>query len=109
MATLSSGGRIDEDIVKDEIARLRGSQRPSAPDKMLEKLLGRDYQSRFDEFDLCQLIRVVEVCRTSKNRAEAGKKLFAVSRQTKTTANDSDRLGKYLEKFKLTFQMCKEV
>ncbi|MBR4884275.1 MAG: RNA repair transcriptional activator RtcR [Lentisphaeria bacterium] len=109
MATLSSGGRIDENIVKDEIARLRGSQRPSAPDKMLEKLLGRDYQSRFDEFDLCQLIRVVEVCRTSKNRAEAGKKLFAVSRQTKTTANDSDRLGKYLEKFKLTFQMCKEV
>ena len=109
MATLSSGGRIDEDTVKNEIARLRGSQRPSAPDKTLEKLLGRDYQNHYDEFDLCQLIRVVEICRTSKNRAEAGKKLFAVSRQTKTTANDSDRLGKYLEKFKLTFQMCKDL
>ena len=61
------------------------------------------------EFDLCQLAKVVEVCRTSKSRAEAGKKLFAVSRKQRNTTNDSDRLGKYLEKFGLTFQKCKDL
>jgi transcriptional regulatory protein RtcR len=72
------------------------------------KLLGSDYQSRFDEFDLCQLAKVIEVCRQCKSRAEAGKRLFAISRQQRNTTNDSDRLGKYLEKFGLTFQMCKD-
>lgn len=106
MATLSSGGRIDVNIVKNEIARLRENQKTSA-NGALNRLLGDDYQNKFDEFDLCQLAKVVEVCRASKSRAEAGKKLFAVSRQQRNTVNDSDRLGKYLEKFGLTFQMCK--
>ena len=108
MATLSSGGRIDESVVRNEIARLKKNQKNPAPDTLLSKLLGSDYQNRFDEFDLCQLCRVIEVCRQSKSRAEAGKKLFAVSRQQRHTTNDSDRLGKYLEKFGLTFQMCKD-
>lgn len=108
MATLSSSGRIDENVVKNEIARVRKS--PAAPSgcELLSKLLGTDYQNHFDEFDLCQLAKVVEICRTSKSRAEAGKKLFAVSRKQRHSTNDSDRLGKYLEKFGLTFQMCKE-
>lgn len=108
MATLSSGGRIDENVVKNEIARLKNGSKKTKPDFLLSKLLGEDYQSRFDEFDLCQLASVIEICRTSRSRAEAGKKLFAVSRQQRSTTNDSDRLGKYLEKFGLTFQMCKE-
>lgn len=32
----------------------------------------------------------------------------AVSRKQRNTTNDSDRLGKYLEKFGLSFQKCKE-
>ncbi|MBO5307584.1 MAG: RNA repair transcriptional activator RtcR [Lentisphaeria bacterium] len=107
MATLSSGGRIDENVVKNEISRLRKNQKNSSGDALLSQLLGNDCQERFDEFDLCQLARVVEVCRKSKSRAEAGKKLFAVSRKQRNSTNDSDRLGKYLEKFGLTFQMCK--
>ena len=75
---------------------------------MLNKLLGEDYLNRFDEFDLCQLARVAEVCRLSKSRAEAGKKLFAVSRKQRNSINDSDRLGKYLERFGLTFQMIRD-
>ena len=75
---------------------------------LLAKLLGNGYQDRFDEFDLCQLARGAEVCRQSSSRAEAGKKLFAVSRRQRSTTNDSDRLGKYLERFGLTFQRCKE-
>ena len=57
----------------------------------------------------CQFAKVVEICRQSRSRAEAGKKLFAVSRRQRSTANDSDRLGKYLDKFKVTFQMCKNL
>lgn len=108
MATLSSGGRIDEKVVKNEIARLRKNQQKSTQNELLCRLLGQDYQKEYDEFDLCQLVRVVEVCRQSNSRAEAGKKLFAVSRKQRNTTNDSDRLGKYLEKFSLTFQRCKE-
>ena len=107
MATLSSGGRIDESVVKNEIARLKKNQKSPNSSIALSKLLGSDYQEQYDEFDLCQLARVVEVCQSSKSRAEAGKKLFAVSRQQRNTTNDSDRLGKYLEKYGLTFQMCK--
>ena len=83
-------------------------QNNSSANTLLNKLLGGDHQERFDEFDLCQLTRVIEVCRTSTSRAEAGKKLFSVSRKQRSTTNDSDRLGKYLEKFGLTFQMCRE-
>ena len=108
MATLASGGRIDENVVKNEIARMRKGQEKPHSDIILNKLLGADYQMRFDEFDLCQLSRVVEVCRMSKSRADAGKKLFAVSRNQRNTTNDSDRLGKYLERFGLTFQQCKD-
>ena len=107
MATLSSGGRIDENIVKNEISRLRKGQKSSSSDGRLSQLLGNNYRENFDEFELCQLSRVIEVCRQSRSRAEAGKKLFAVSRKQRNTTNDSDRLGKYLEKFGLTFQICK--
>ena len=108
MATLSSGGRIDETVVKNEIARVRKTTKTASGSEILNKLLGQDHQEKFDEFDLCQLAKVVEVCRASHSRAEAGKKLFAVSRKQRNTTNDSDRLGKYLEKFGLTFQKCKD-
>ena len=107
MATLSSGGRIDEKVVKEEISRMRKNSKSASENELLSRLLGSDYQEKFDEFDLCQLNRVIEVCRQSKSRAEAGKKLFAVSRKLRNTTNDSDRLGKYLEKFGLTFLQCK--
>ena len=109
MATLSAGGRIDEKVVRNEIARLRKGQKSSQKSDHLRRLLGEDYEEKFDEFDLCQFAKVVEICRQSRSRAEAGKKLFAVSRRQRSTANDSDRLGKYLDKFKVTFQMCKDL
>ena len=109
MATLANGGRIDGKVVDAEIARSRKNQQLSASDQILAGLLGSDYQNKFDEFDLCQLARVVEICRQSTSRAEAGKKLFSISRIQRKSANDSDRLGKYLDKFGLTFQMCKNI
>ena len=110
MATLSDGGRITEDLVEDEIARAGGlaatcaSAVPAAPSEMLSRLLGDDYATRFDDFDLAQLAHVVEVCRASDTAAAAAKRLFAVSRTAKKSSNDSDRLGKYLARFGLKFR-----
>ena len=102
MATLSNGGRIDRATVEDEIERCRRA--PESADDPLDELLGPDAAERFDRFDLAQLREVVKVCRASRSLAEAGKILFAVSRQSKRSANDSDRLSKYLARFGLDFK-----
>ena len=113
MATLSDGGRITEDVVKDEIARATpGAAGESATDlpasgvssKKLAALLGKDYAARFDEFDLVQFAHVAKVCRESASAADAAKRLFAVSRKAKKSNNDSDRLAKYLARFGLKFK-----
>ena len=109
MATLADGGRITENVVNEEIARMSsGGVRDSAPstdnDATLAKLLGKDYAARFDSFDLAQLAHVVAVCRSSASAADAAKKLFSVSRKAKKSSNDSDRLSKYLGRFGLKFK-----
>ena len=71
---------------------------------ILADILGGDFAERFDRFELAQLREVVAACRESRSAAEAGKKLFAVSRQAKKTSNDTDRLAKYLAKFGLSFK-----
>ncbi len=106
MATLSNGGRIDLTTVRDEIAR--DLQKPEHDDADLEPLLGKDAAERFDRFDLAQLREVVAVCRTSRTLGEAGKTLFAVSRQSKQSVNDSDRLRKYLARFGLDFKTVQQ-
>ncbi len=103
MATLASGGRIDLATVKEEIER---SQKPAQENDSadLVALLGENYPQKFDYFELVQLREVIKVCRTSKTLADAGKKLFAVSRKAKKSVNDSDRLSKYLAHFGLDFR-----
>lgn len=54
-----------------------------------------------DLFDRLQLQSVLEVCRGAKTLSEAGRRLFAVSRQDKRNPNDADRLRKYLARFGL--------
>ena len=108
MATLADGGRITEDVVIDEIARMTGGADAAEPvsvgELTLAELLGRDYAARYDSFDLAQLAHVVAVCRSSVSAADAAKKLFAVSRKAKKSNNDSDRLSKYLSRFGLKFK-----
>jgi transcriptional regulatory protein RtcR len=112
MATLSDGGRITEDVVKDEIARAtQGAQGESASGlsgKKLAALLGKDYAARFDEFDLVQFAHVAKVCRESASAADAAKRLFAVSRKAKKSSNDTDRLSKYLARFGLKFRNLRQ-
>ncbi|MCQ2378879.1 MAG: RNA repair transcriptional activator RtcR [Victivallaceae bacterium] len=105
MATLAAGGRIDLATVRDEIARAR--REPDGSDETLAALLGKDFDARFDRFDLAQLREVVSVCRSSRTLSEAGKRLFAVSRREKRSVNDADRLSKYLARFGLDFAALK--
>ena len=107
MATLSSGGRITIAEVVDEIDRLRASwhsTRPSAHDELLKEVLNDAQFAKLDLFDQCQLAEVIRVCRRNRSAAAAGRELFHVSRQTRQTINDGDRLRKYLAKFGLAWK-----
>ncbi len=102
MATLATSGRIDEDLVREETARLLGHWRPQADpgDDPLVEILGAKVD-QLDQFDRVQLTEVVRVCRRSRSISDAGRTLFAVSRLARKTANDADRLQKYLARFAL--------
>jgi transcriptional regulatory protein RtcR len=104
LATLAEAGRITEASVEEEIERLRytwsnddGNADEAEP---LTELLG-EAAGRLDLFDRAQLGVVISVCRDSASLSEAGRKLFAVSRQEKKLTNDADRLRKYLARFGL--------
>lgn len=105
MATLAPGGRITVDIVEDEIERLESNWRVEN--------LSKDYsvsalvQHPIDLFEKIQLSGVVKVCKESASAAEAGRKLFDVSRLCKTSKNDSHRLVQFLKKFGLSFEVLK--
>ena len=109
MATLADGGRITTELVEEEIARSAPaspakSEQTAASASDLAALLGKNYREKFDEFDLVQFARVVEVCRESSSAADAARKLFAVSMKAKSSSNSSDRLIKYLARFGLKFK-----
>ncbi len=108
MATLSPGGRIDEEQVRRETERLvagwsavsGGAE--GGPDPVVE-VLGQDGADALDRFDRVQLADVIRVCREAKTLAAAGRVLFAASRTQRATVNDGDRLRKYLARFDLDF------
>ncbi|MDJ0835670.1 MAG: RNA repair transcriptional activator RtcR [Acidobacteriota bacterium] len=103
MATLAGGGRINQEIVEEEIGRLKRQwTRPDAAFAVLEEYLGAEGVEEVDLFDRAQLAQVIEVCRQSKNMAQAGRKLFQASRRQRKSVNDSDRLRKYLAKYNLS-------
>jgi transcriptional regulatory protein RtcR len=107
MATLAPDGRISEPVVEDEIARLRGAWRgddsPTGRAELLVRALGEPKAANLDLFDRVQLEAVLEVCAKSRTLSDAGRKLFAASRQEKARVNDADRLRKYLARFELTW------
>lgn len=107
MATLAPGGRITVSETDEEIGLLRqmwGKPDAEKGDDAVSKILGNDAASMIDRFERVQLADVLEVCRNSRNASEAGRELFSVSRQSKKTVNDADRLRKYLGKFGLTWE-----
>lgn len=107
MATLAPGGRITVDVVNQEIARLDhkwSSAEPDGDHELLESVTGPDRLAAIDRFDRLQLAGVLRVCRQSRSLSEAGRTLFAVSRQSKKQPNDADRLRKYLARFDLNWR-----
>ena len=64
-------------------------------------------REKLDLFDQVQLAFVIRTCRESATLSDAGRKLFAATRENRKTANDADRLRKYLARFDLDWQTCK--
>jgi transcriptional regulatory protein RtcR len=100
------GGRITVDIVETEIRHLlalwQGAASGASPDDAaLARILSPTPIAALDRFDRVQLEDVLRVCLDSPSLSEAGRTLFAASRQQKKVANDADRLRKYLARFKL--------
>ncbi len=108
MATLAVGGRITEEIVAGEILRLQqawqGFQEQPATEDILTVYLSDEQLAEMDLFDRLQLAQVINVCKSSRSMAEAGRQLFNVSRDKKSSVNDSHRVKQYLQKFGLKFE-----
>jgi transcriptional regulatory protein RtcR len=103
MATLADGGRISVTVVDEEIVRLKMLWH-TEPQSSLSEVLEVARSAEIDLFDQLQLTQVIAVCRASRNLAEAGRKLFSVSMAKRSSANDTDRLRKYLARFGLAWK-----
>ena len=105
MATLAPAGRITLEVVKAEIVRLDPVATPiehGEADEILRRVLGPG-AGAIDRFDRVQLAEVLRVCAGARSLSEAGRELFSESRKKKRSANDTDRLRKYLARFGLQF------
>ena len=104
LATLAEGGRVSVEVVDEEIERLQRAWKlpgTSAPLSCLDNLLEPDELDGLDLFDRMQLEGVINVCQEARSLSDAGRRLFHSSRDRKQTANDADRLRKYLLRFGL--------
>lgn len=113
MATLAPSGRITEDVVEEEIGRLRSSWQhtdgyTNNDTPLLEEVCGKEALAHIDRFDRVQLAEVIRVCRRCASLSDAGRELFAVSRTKKKNANDADRLRKYLTRFELSWEQVQQ-
>jgi transcriptional regulatory protein RtcR len=102
MATFAPSGRIDIATVEAEKQRLVRfwSTSTTAPDP-LDRLLDPARLGEIDPFDRVQLAEVIRICRRSRSLSEAGRTLFSASRSRRSSANDADRLRKYLARYGL--------
>ena len=112
LATLADAGRIGVELVDAEIGRLRwlwsrhqgeAALAAQSASNGLAALLDEDAIAKIDLFDQLQLAAVIAECRRARTMAEAGRKLFNVSRVERSVVNDSDRVRKYLLRFGLSW------
>ncbi|MEM7230657.1 MAG: RNA repair transcriptional activator RtcR [Planctomycetota bacterium] len=107
MATFSPSGRITREVVDAEVDRLSRSWNDDRSDASVDSLrlvLTDEQIASIDLFDRIQLAAVLDVLRDSASLSDAGRKLFAASRQKRKSTNDADRLRKYLARFELSWQ-----
>lgn len=119
MGTLARNGEIQSADVEREILRSCSSLHPlpTAPnppsqtdstnaqqeDEYMQCLLGRNYTNRYDAIELATLKYVLNICKTCSSAAEAGRRIYNVTRDGRSTPNDSDRIAKYLKTYNLKF------
>lgn len=118
MGTLADGGRITTAVVREEIQRLQSKWQPAVtelantlpnlnPTGIVAEVLGTGGADHLDYFEQLQLAALIHVCRTSTSMADAGRKLFNVSRLQKSSVNDSHRVRQLLNKYQLSFDQLK--
>jgi len=110
LCTLALGGRITMEILKEEIKRLKTLWNTESyiGNKIIQNFSDIINSDKIDLFEEIQLEGVLKVCVESKSLSDAGRKLFAISRMTKSSTNDSDRLKKFLSKYGLTWELIKK-
>ena len=111
MATLADGGRIRVDEVNDEIERLRRlwiSSSGTSEDTILKSVFDQEQIDALDLFDRVQLAAVIDICQQEMTMSAAGRRLFSNTRKKKKSANDADRLSKYLHRFGISWSEIKE-
>ncbi len=112
MATLAPGGRITVDVVEEEVERLRAAWQTAtqeADEAVVLGVLGTEVTETLDRFDRLQLAGVLRICRQARTLSDAGRLLFAASRQQRKTTNDADRLRKYLARFGLDWSQLQAI
>lgn len=119
MGTLANDGEINSADVDREIRRVKtnvtaeNKTPPSSQniehatlaeeDSYLKSLLGSGYTERLDAISIATLRYVLDVCKTCSSAAEAGRRLYNISRDNKASPNDSDRIVKFLKVYNLKF------
>lgn len=105
LCVLAPRGRITMPMVEAEIAALRAAWSVAGHDpdvRLLADVLG-ERAAEVDPFDRPQLAAVIRACRAAPTLSAAGRALFAVSRERRTSRNDADRLRKYLARWDLSW------
>ncbi|MEL6414591.1 MAG: RNA repair transcriptional activator RtcR [Pseudomonadota bacterium] len=102
LCTLSPRGRITLSQINEEIASLKCRWARETNDDDAE-LVAAFLDREIDPFDIPQLAHVLRTCQSSTTLSEAGRKLYSVSRQQRSSVNDSDRVRKYLARFDLSW------
>ncbi|MBA3546759.1 MAG: sigma 54-interacting transcriptional regulator [Nannocystis sp.] len=111
MATLAPGARISGAEVDAEISRLQAAWsegQVNDDEALLRRHLTAPQIAALDRFDRVQLADVLRVCQEARSLSDAGRVLFAASRQRRRSHNDADRLRKYLQKFGVTWTELQE-
>ena len=112
MCTVAAGGRITVEVVNEEIERLRRAWSKTAVvsdrENLLRATLSPEAVANLDLFDRMQLANVIEIASSSRSLSEAGRALFASSREKKTSSNDADRLRKYLSRFGISWDLIRK-
>ena len=109
MATLCDGARITLEDVELELSDKKSvAQAPLVEFPLCAKALSSEQYVASDRFDLAGLEVVLKAVMASKSAAQAGRELFAASRLSKASVNDTDRIRKLLSGWGLDYATVKE-